>query len=203
MSISNYTELKNAIGNWLARSDLENIIPTLIRFGEQRIARELRLRSMEVSFDIAISDGKIALPLDYLELKYLYIDGAPVQPLERKTASWIYKNFPNRTSSGKPNYVAREGENLIFGCFPDADYQVKGSYYGELNALGEFNQINWFVTNASDLLLFAALVEAESYLMNDDRIMLWENKYQQVKARLIQQNEQEEMGGAIPTVSLG
>ncbi|MHA1538898.1 MAG: phage adaptor protein [Alphaproteobacteria bacterium] len=203
MSISNYTDLKNAIANWLARSDLDGIIPTLIRFGEQRIYRELRLSAMEVPLTATITEGMLSVPTDYLEIKHIYIEGTPVQPLERKTARWIYENFPNRAAEGKPRCIAREAENFIFGCFPDADYALKGIYYGKLEPLSAINEVNWFVTDAPDLLLFAALSEAESYLMNDERIMLWENKYQQVKARLALQNEQEERGGSIPCVSLG
>ena len=44
MSITNYTELKTAVANFLARSDLTDRIPEFISLAEGRLSRELESR---------------------------------------------------------------------------------------------------------------------------------------------------------------
>jgi hypothetical protein len=46
MSIATYSELKTAVANYLARTDLTDQIPDFIRFAEIRLRRELRIRQM-------------------------------------------------------------------------------------------------------------------------------------------------------------
>ena len=116
--------------------------PDLIRFGELRIYRDLRIRAMETALSDTIASGVIAVPSGYVEMKHAYIDGTPVQRLTRKTAEWVYQNYPTRSSGGKPKFFAREAGNLIFGPHPDSAYTVKGIYYKRLTALGTSNQTN-------------------------------------------------------------
>ena len=44
MSIGNYSELKTAIANFLARDDLTSQIPNFIQLAEGRMSRELETR---------------------------------------------------------------------------------------------------------------------------------------------------------------
>ena len=48
MALGTFTELKDAIADWLDRSDLTARIPDFIALAEARINRELRIRPMEV-----------------------------------------------------------------------------------------------------------------------------------------------------------
>ena len=197
MSIANYSDLKQSVTNWLNRSDLSTYIPDFITLGEKRIFREVRIRAMEESLSTAISSGVVVLPSDYVQLKHAYINGSPVQSLQRKSAEWIYSKYPTRSSQSKPLYIAREAGNFIFGPYPDSAYTVKGVYYKRLTALSDSNTTNWFTTNAPDLLLFSALLEAEPFIQNDERLVLWEAKYQSAK-RGIQDEEGIESNSGSP-----
>jgi hypothetical protein len=204
MSITSYSELQTAIANWLNRSgdtDLTSVVPDLIMLCENRIYRELRIRPMEVALNSTISSGVIAVPANYVELKFTYIDGSPVQRLTKKDPGWIYENYPDRAAEGLPNFIAREVDNFIFGAYPDSSYTVKGVYYQRLPALSVSNTTNWFITNAPDLLLFGSLCEAEPFLKNDDRIQLWEAKYKTIKDQIINQDKQEAYSGSPVTVT--
>jgi hypothetical protein len=191
MAITTYAELQTAVGNWLHRADLTSIIPDLITIGEKRIFREVRVRVMESALNSAISSGVLAVPADYLELKSAYIDGAPVSPLRRSTASEIYTEYPLRSSDAKPVKIAREGSNFIFGPYPDSDYTVKGIYYASPTTVSI--SANALFTANPDLYLFAALCEAAPYIGNDSRVTLWEQKYQSIKA-LMEQSDKREYG---------
>lgn len=202
MAITSWTTLKTSVADWLHRTgdtDIEALIPELIQFGEARIYRDMRVRAMETALSSAIASGVVAVPTGYIELKHAYIDGSPVRWLERKDAEWIYANYPTRSSDGKPRAIAREGSNFIFGPYPDSTYTVKGSYYKRLTALSGSNETNWFITDAPDLLLFATLCEAAPWMGDDQRIVIWEKKYEQVRARVQRDDDNEAFSGSILT----
>jgi hypothetical protein len=52
-----------------------------------------------------------------------------------------------------------------------------------------------FVATCPDLLLYGALVEAETYLMNDPRIPVWANMYQNGLAALNSADDASEHSG--------
>lgn len=195
MSISNYSELQTAVANWLHRSDLGTVIPDLILFGEKRIFREVRIRDMETALSSTIASGVIAVPSDYLDLKFAYVDGNPTQQLQRATASQVYSQYPLRTSTAKPKYIAREASNFIFGPYPDADYTIKGVYYAEPTSIQ--TSTNAVFTANPDLYLFASLVEAAKYINDQQRLGLWELQYQETKALVQKQEIEYGSGGGL------
>jgi hypothetical protein len=197
--INSYATLKTQVLAWIHRDgDVALTVEAeeLVQFGENRIYRDLRVRQMETALSATMASGVLAVPTGYIEMKHARIDGTPTNKLERKDAEWIYHNYPSRSAGGRPRYFAREGDSFIFGQYPDSDYTVKGSYYKRLTALSDDNTTNWLITDAPDLILFAALCEAEPYIQNDERIALWEKKYEQVKARVQRQDDNEEFSGS-------
>lgn len=195
MAISSFSELKTAVANFLNRSDLTSYIPDFITLGENRIYRELRIRTMEASLNSPIASGVVAIPSDYVELKYAYVDGTPVQYLKRMNAQSLIEKYPTRSSDAKPTNIATDAGNFIFGPYPDSAYTIKGTYYKRLTALSDSNTTNWFTTNAPGILLFAALCEAEPFMKNDARILVWQSKYEQEKTGIEDEEERERFSG--------
>ena len=202
MSIASYSDLQTAVSNWLNRADLTSYIPDLITLAQARIYRELNIRTMETALNVTISSGVAAVPSDYINLKSAYIDGTPVQVLQRRKVEFIYDKYPTRSSGGKPKFIAREGSNFIFGPYPDSGYTVKGIYYAQLPSLSNSNTTNWFTANAPDILLFASLAEAEPFIKNDPRVALWEAKYQAAKQSIQGADDDEEDSGSSLTASV-
>lgn len=201
MSLATYNDLTAAVQAWLIdRTDLVSRIPDFIRMAELRIYRMLRIRAMEMTLnsDIA-SDGTLALPSDYIELKNAYVNTTPYIELERQTPEYIYKMFPYSGQTGVPMVIARLGENFIFAPYPDSTYTVIGIYYGYLPALSDSNPTNWFMTNAPELLLFGALCEAVPYLhekdYSDERVV-WETKFQTILNDVKMQDKREWRSGS-------
>jgi hypothetical protein len=198
--ITSYATLQTSIAGFLHRSDMTDIIKELIADAEFRIANELRVRAMEASYSQAISSGVVTLPTGFLEWKHIYVDGDAAQKLERRDAEWIYTNYPTRSATGKPVFFAQEADALMFGPYPDSNYTVKGVYYKKLNALSDSNTTNWFITNAPDLLRYGALCEAAPYMQADERIGVWEQKYNQVKQRIERTERREKSSGSLLTM---
>ena len=192
--ITTFSTLKSAVGDFLDRSDLDavgGIIDTLIGLAEAQIYRDLRIRFMESALDVTISSGVAAIPADFLELKHAYIDGTPVQWLDPKDASWIVAQYPTRSSSSKPSYIAPDVGNFIFGPFPDSGYTVKGTYYALPTDLSTTNETNFLTTDAPDVLLNATLLQSLSYLGMDERAVYWQGNYDNGLRRLEEQSQRE------------
>lgn len=165
----------------------------LITVAEGRIFREVRCREMEVALSSTIASGVISVPTDYVELKFAYIDGTPIQMLQRKDPSWIYLTYPLRSSQGKPKFIARDVGNLIFGPYPDSNYTVKGTYYKELTAVS--SSVNDLFTNNPDLYLSASLAEAFRFLRNDPMLKYWDDRYNAIKSTVSAQDKAERISG--------
>lgn len=191
MAITSYSTLKSAIADWIERDDLGSSIDTFIDLMEAHIYRELRIQAMETTLSEAIASGVIAVPSTFLELSFAYVDGSPTSPLELKTPYWIYQHYPDRSASGRPKFIAREGSNLIFGPYPDSNYTIKGSYFAKLTALSGSNETNWFTTNAPDLLLFGSLVAATPYIGDDERSVVWKSQFEEALNELKRQDRKE------------
>lgn len=209
MAITTYAQLKTALARWLGNSDdasvqslgMTSTIDDLITVGESRIFREARTRDTEASISTAISSGVVAVPSDYIDLKFAYIDGTPAQTLERRSAQWVYSNYATRSASSKPKFIAREASNFIFGPYPDSTYTVKGVYYKRLSALS--GTAHALFTNNPDLYLFGCLAEATILIGRDDRIALWEAKYNQILNAVNLHAKSEDHSGGPLQVRLG
>lgn len=215
MSTDNYTDLKANIASWIMRSDLTSVIPDFITLCEQRIYRGcdpignlpamegLRVRAMETALDETIASGVIAVPTGYLELKHAYINSTPTKPLERKSPEWIYENYPTRSAQDKPATIAREGDNFIFGSYPDSTYNVKGIYYKELDPLSDSNLTNWFTDNAYGLLLFGSLVEAADYVNDTEKMMKYEKRFRDIYSSIQSDDNKENFSGSTLRATCG
>jgi hypothetical protein len=199
MALNTYSDLRTALTARLdvTTSDISNSNANdLFTEAERRIYRDIRIRDMETSFSIAIASGVAALPSGYCDLKFAYLDTSPVVNLLRKTAQWIYTSYPNRASSGKPKFIAREASNFIFGPYPDSGYTVKGVCYVKPSTVVDDTLKGALLTN-SELLLYKACELAELFLERDARAPKWERMYEQVKAQLMVEDEREQGSGPL------
>lgn len=195
MALSTYADLKTALSTWTRRADMTTYADDLITVAEGRIFKEVRCREMESSFSAfaIISGGVLALPADYVELKYAYIDGTPITMLQRKDPTWIMLNYPLRSAQGKPKFVARDADNLIFGPYPDSNYTIQGTYYKKLVSVSSL--VNTLFTNQPDLYLSATLAEAFRFLRNEPMMKYWDERYQMIKTNVGNQDRAERYSG--------
>jgi hypothetical protein len=180
MTINTYATLKTAVTSWMdiTASDLSTKIDDLVTIAENRILRECFTKDSEYSYSGTIASGVIAVPSDWIKWKFVYIDGTPVQTLEPRSAEWLYGNYGTRSSSGKPKTIARDATNFVFGPYPDSGYTVKGTYYKKAGTLS--SAVYDLFSNNPDLYLFACLAESEILIGRDQRIQIWEAKYQKI-----------------------
>jgi hypothetical protein len=185
MAINTYPTLKDEINNFLARSDLTADADTFIDLAEERLGRELRIRATEATMNVTLASGVAAIPSDYVQMKHVHIAGDPVQPLEVKESTWIFDQFPIRSNDSKPRYVAEDGSNFVFGPYPGGGtYVLGGAYWKKPAALTTAAPTNEWTDNVPDVLFLACMCETAPFLKDDQRTLLWEEKYTRAKDRV-------------------
>ena len=203
--ITNYTDLQSTIADYLARTDLTTQIPLFIQLAENRLRRDLRIRPMlkVVTTSTTAGDATVSMPSDFLEMRDLHIDASPMQTMIYQNPSNFFRNAKAGTSdSGYPlNYTAM-GSEFQFAPIPDAAYTLKMVYYAAPSYLSSSVSSNVFLANCQDLLLYAALGEAEPYLMNDARIQTWASLYDRGLASLTASDDAGENPSAPMVISV-
>jgi hypothetical protein len=196
MAILNYSDLKNTVASYLGRTDLTAEIPDFIQLAEVRLRRDLRIRQMLKSSTTMTTggDATVGLPSDFLELRNLHVVTNPVRDLQFVSPAVFYRNGRVH-ESGLPVYYTVMASEFKFAPVPDGEYTLDMLYYAAPTYLSDTNVSNVFLANAPDLLLYGALGEAESYLMNDPRIQLWASFFDRGLASLNAADDKSEYSG--------
>jgi len=178
MSYTNYSDLQASVASYLGRSDLTTQIPDFIRFAELRLGRELRTRTMlnSATAPTVASDSRIALPTDFLEIRDLFVQGNPRRPLTYMSPS-AFSRQARADIIGLPVFYTILASEFQFAPIPDGVYTLEILYYAKPTFLSTSNASNVFLANYPDALLYASLIEAEPYLINDARSQLWATLY--------------------------
>jgi len=182
MALGTFTELKDALADWLDRSDLTDRIPDFITLAEARLNRDVRIRPMEVRSSMETTAGQryFNLPGGYLQMRNMQINSNPITPLEYITPEMLDRLYGSDTT-GKPKAYTLIGDEIQLAPIPDSDYTVEMAFYEKFTPLGDGTSgtvtSNWLTTNAPDVLLYGSLLEAEPFIKNDERIRLWLTAY--------------------------
>lgn len=187
MSISTHAELLTAVANWLHRADLTSIIPDFVTLAEARLNRRLRLRTQE-NTTTGTASSSVALPTGFVEVKSLRIvSGTSTWALAYKPPSMI------GADTGTPGFYTIIGDNIVFD--PSGSYTYSLSYWKKFDALSA--GVNWLITNAPDVYLYATLLEAAPYIKNDARIPVWESRLETALADLIRADKHSRYGSTL------
>jgi hypothetical protein len=175
VAITTYAELQTAVANWLNRSDLTSRIPEFIALAEARFGRHEAVRS-ERRETLSLATAAVTLPDDCREVTALtYDDGTRHGPIELIGAGELPLKKVLFSETGVPRFAAvvKDGTELLLAPAPDQTYTVTITYVVTFAALSATATTNWLLTGHPDLYLFGALVEAEPYLKDDDRLPMW------------------------------
>ena len=205
MAISNYTELKTAVANWLDRDDLTDRIPEFIALAEARFNRVLRIRAMESKQTASTDAGQqnLALPPRFVQMRNVQINTSPVTAMQYVTPE-MFDRLYGGSSSGTPKFYTVIANELQLGPTPDSVQTIEMLFYETFQALSVSNPTNWVITNAPDVYLYGALLEAEPFIMNDARVQLWATAFRQSIADIQEQdNKDRHSGSALRVMNTG
>lgn len=182
-AIQNYAQLVTTIKEWLDRDDInEGRIGTFINLAEDRLNRLLRYPDMETATTIFASGETAALPTDFLELRAVYKEGNPDQPLQSLSPHGMRSQFMG--ISGDPVAYAIEGRTLIVG--PVGESRLELLYYAKIPSLTVSTPTNWLLERFPSVYLYGALVQAEAFLVNPERAQFWQGAFDQAIGEVMQ-----------------
>ena len=176
-AFTSYANLQTNIADYLARSDLTEKIPMFISLAEKRLQRDLRLRQTLQQSTYSMSSGyEVPTPADFLELKDIHLEGNPPITLTFQTVSQFYRDAAVNTQ-GQPVKYTLIADNFVLAPQPTASSVVNMTYYKIPMPLSDANPSNEYLEVCPDLILYAALVESAPFLMDDARLVTWEQLY--------------------------
>ena len=106
-------------------------------------------------------------------------------PLMQKDCSFIDEYTGNRVTQGTPKYYGYWNETkLLLGPTPDTALNVEVAYVKRPNTtdgtkLTSTNTTTYLSLNAPNTLLYAAMVEACTFLKDKDQLSVYEGRYSQ------------------------
>ena len=198
MAIGTFAQLKTAAANWLDISDLTDRIPECIALAEARFNRILRTRDMEtVSTAISTSAGtrEYSLPTGFVQMKELHLTTDPLTPLAYITPEMMTRIWAG-SGRGKPEVFTIIADNVRLGPNPDAVYTTSMLYYKTFTALSDSATTNDMLTNNPDVYLYGTLLEAEPFIMNDQRVQLWGMAFEKAIGDIQNQDNKDRHSGS-------
>ena len=198
MAIGTFAELKTATANWLDRSDLTSRIPEFITLAEARFNRVLRIRDMEaVSTSISTTAGtrEYSLPTRFVQMKEFHLTTDPLTPLSYITPEMMTR-MQAGSSKSKPQVFTIIADNVRLGPNPDAVYTTSMLYYQAFAALSDAATTNDMLTNNPDVYLYGTLLEAEPFIMNDERVGLWLAAFEKAVGDIQNQDNKDRHSGS-------
>jgi hypothetical protein len=106
--------------------------------------------------------------------------------------------YPNRGVTDTPEkYQVRGADNVLhFGPYPDAAYTVEARYYKAPTSVATTTTCPFYAANPG-IYLFASLAESAPVVGQDDRLRVWEAKYEAEKNRIMEADNSMEFGGPL------
>lgn len=176
MALDTYTNLKTAIEEWLDNDDLTDRVDDFIDLAEARHRREVRTREMIVRQPIGVVNRYVDLPNGFLE-------GINFRLLEDPVVHLTHINQADMDrvrseTDGTPRQFTLHSQ-IELDRQPDKAYTGEMIYYKQMSPLSASVACNALLERAPDCYLYAALAATAPFLMNDERIQVWEGLYRQ------------------------
>lgn len=208
MALANYSDLKNSIRSWSAKSTsvfTDDIVSDMIAIAEAKINRILTDPNGHnvVALTVTAGDPLVVLPSDINEQSVIWYDYGgyrkvidPFSPAQLASANGY-------TGTGPPLFYNVEQANKIrLTPAPDAAYSMYLSYFAEVPNLSGSNTTNWMLTKYPDIYLVACLEQAERFMKNLTNAKIMEADWnQQISLQMMKNNYKQYPPGSYQTNS--
>jgi hypothetical protein len=183
MPFATYAELQASVEDWADQD-----VPTadLIALAEASLKIRPELQD-EIRTAIALDAEEVTLPTTAREIRSLAFDTDEVRgPVEIVSVELLPEKKIEFGTTGVPRFAALtdNGATLLLAPAPDTARVATIVYFAKLVSLSDDAPTNWLLTNHPNVYLYAALLEAEPYLKNDDRMGTWERKLEKALAEM-------------------
>jgi hypothetical protein len=188
-----FTTLKSAIQDYTENTETSfvNNLTNIIVQAENRIIKSVELPEFRKNVTASVTSGNsyLATPTDYLYPYSLAIidSDSNYNYLLNKDVNFIREAYPASATSGVPKYYGQfDNDYFILAPTPNAGFNVELHYfYVPQSITASSDGTSWLGTNASEVLLYASLVEAYTYMKGEaDILATYEGRFKEALGRL-------------------
>jgi hypothetical protein len=149
-------------------------LPGIINRAEERCLRDLDLSIFDDTLSTSTTNGvaTISKPAAIHVVRSVYNETSSAFLMRRS-----YDFLVTYGGSGAPIYYYEYDDGIRFAPTPDSSYTLQIRHMARPSALSASNTTNWLSLYAADLLLNAALVESERFLLAPERAVEFEQTY--------------------------
>ena len=204
MSLATFTDLKTSVANYLNRNDLTTVIPDFVTLTENRLNRDLRVRTNLTRAETTTTTGTAFynLPSDLIELRNITYDrtssSSALEYLSPESLSREYGGY----TSGMPRAYTNLGKDIKLAPTPDGAYTININYFKKLNTLSDANATNLILTEFPELYLFGACLEGAIYLNDTEQLQRFMGLYQQTLGEVKAAEDSARYGGTVMTMTV-
>tara|TARA_R110002051_G_C8567285_1_gene475209 strand:- start:130 stop:756 length:627 start_codon:yes stop_codon:yes gene_type:complete len=201
MAIGTYTELQTAVKNWSKRADLDSLIPDFIKLAELRVNRNLRIRKMEtrVTTNTVASQEYYGLPTNFLQMRSFKLNTSPLRDLTFVTPEQMDERWAG-SQTGMPRAYTIAGDELRVGPKPDGIYEMEMLYWQSPASLTDSATTNFMLTANPDALLYASLIELNSYSEHNEGVMKYAKLFNETIDAVQKEDDRDRASGSALTV---
>jgi len=160
-----------------------NQIPRLIMMAEQAIAAEIKtlMQLNVVNTTVLANNAVIQKPARWRKTTSMKING---QPVMLKSMDYV-SMYQSESNPGVPLYYGDyDYDHWALAPVPATTYPLQIIYYSRIQPLDITNQENLLTREAPQALLFGTLLQAQGYLKNQEKLMVWKSFYTDAIAAL-------------------
>lgn len=194
-----FSELKTKVTDWMNRTDLDSVVGDFINLAIHKTEREANFNCMMKIETGTITTDLIPAPTNYQQVKSLMTTVNSQQIYMNKlTYPALLASYPyGSTSTGSPEAFAYKpsASTLVIRPYPDTSYDYELVYWATTQDLTADSDTNWWLLNAWELIMYGALTEACNYISDDERMVMWKQRYTETLSEFIRNEQDEEFSG--------
>lgn len=169
---------------WLDVPDLDDdVFGNCIDGATERLNRDLNSQWMEDSFDFTVVNADEPIDLigeipDFNRMRLVTIAGA--KPLAAVALN-EYKLEKITNLSTTPRVYCVNKMQLLIWPLPAVDDVIEIDYYVKVPALSDDKDSNVFSLRHPDIFLYASVLEATPFILEDERLPTWTTFYNNIR----------------------
>ena len=188
-----FTTLKSAIQDYTQNTETSFVsnLPTFIVQAEDRIIKSVELPNFRknVTGTFTARNQYLSTPSDYLYPYSLAVldSDSNYNYLLNTDVSFIREAYPVVATTGLPKHYAQfDDTTFIVGPTPNSSFATELHYFYIPQSITESSDgTTWLGTNAPEVLLYASLLEAYTFMKGEPDLMVnYEKRFQEALQRL-------------------
>ena len=128
-------------------------------------------------------------------MRNFQVNTSPLTTLSYVTPE-IYDRLWGGSTSGTPKFYTILANEVSFGPIPGSVMEVEMLFYKKFDNLTTLSPTNTLLTDSPDLYLYGAMLEAEPFIMNDERVPLWASALERAVSDMQEQDNKDRHSGS-------